>query len=103
MQLNECIPVYRWNGRYWGFIYKDNLFDKAGRYYGWVDDNKKVWRKDGHYFGEILDNNYIMKKQIEISPIPKVPKIPPIPPIPPMPFIDKVSRIPKVGWIDPLP
>ena len=47
------IPIFRWDGKYWGFIAGNNLFNANGEYRGWVENNGSVWSHEGRYFGEI--------------------------------------------------
>jgi len=76
------IPIYRWNGQYFGFIYNKRLFDKFSRYLGWIDENE-VWDKEGTYLGEIIDENYILRSTKisnrlirAIKPTPAIPTSP---------------------------
>ena len=96
------VPIYKWSGQYWGFIYNDKLFDRNSSYKGWVDKDKRVWDSNGHYFGDIVDENYILRRQSMVEPVPRVPKVPPVSPVPLLPRVDRVGRVPRVRMIDPL-
>jgi hypothetical protein len=52
--------IYRWNGKYFGFIWQDRLFDKDGNYIAWIDGNE-VWKKDGTYLGDLVDGEYVLR------------------------------------------
>jgi hypothetical protein len=93
------IPVYKWSGDYWGFIYNNRVFDQDSDYKGWIDDEKRVWNSDGEYVGEVINENYILRRDSKMQPMDKIPRIPPIPPIP---KIDKIGKIDKMGWTDVL-
>ena len=96
------IPIYRWSGEYFGFLYNGRLFDSESNYLGWVEEDGSVWNQDGTYLGEVENGNYILRNSMKIEPIPKVPKIPPIPPIPPISKINRVGKMGKIGCIDSL-
>jgi hypothetical protein len=96
------VPIYKWSGNYWGFIYNNRIFDKDSNYKGWIDDEKRAWNSDGVYIGEIVNENYILRRNSKMQPMNKIPKIPPIPPIPPIPKIDRIGKIGKMGWTDVL-
>ena len=52
--------IYRWNGKYFGFIWQNKLWDKNDNYVGWVD-GKEVWSKDGSYLGDLVDDMYVLR------------------------------------------
>ncbi|WP_024773027.1 4-fold beta flower protein [Aquimarina macrocephali] len=93
------VPIYKWSGNYWGFIYNNRVFNKDAKYKGWVDDENRAWNSDGKYIGEIVSENYILRRNSKMQPMDKIPKIPPIPPIP---KIDRIGKINKMGWTDVL-
>lgn len=95
-------PIYRWNGRYFGFIHSDRLFDANSKYLGWIDDNGKVWRHGGEYLGELVQDRYILRKTNMMKPMRRVPRTPPIPPIAPMRRMDKLGKMQRLGWVDAL-
>lgn len=96
------IPVFKWSGEYYGFFKGGNLFDSSGRYVGWLKVDGKVWFADGIFMGELVDDNYILKQVNDIPPLPKLPNLPPIPPIPAIPNMNRIGRLPGVGWSDAL-
>ncbi|KON32713.1 MAG: hypothetical protein AC479_06930 [miscellaneous Crenarchaeota group-6 archaeon AD8-1] len=66
-------PIFRWNGKYFGFIWKNRLFNEKGEYIAWVD-GEEVWNKDGTYLGDLFEQTYILRPtKIENKPscIPK--------------------------------
>jgi hypothetical protein len=75
--------IYKWSGKYFGFISGDNFFDASSNWIGWIEDGK-VWRSNGKFLGEIYNDNYILRKTTIVLPIPKIPRISPIPPVPPV-------------------
>ncbi len=93
--------IFRWDGRYFGFIHGGNLFDAAGSYLGW-SDGEWVWRADGTFLGEVVDDDHILRNETQVEPVPQVPRVPPVPPVPPIPEIDRVGRVPLAGWKDAL-
>lgn len=96
------IPIYKWKGDYWGFIYNNRLFDKSSNYKGWIDNEGKVWSSEGKYVGEIVNDNYVLRRDSKMQPMDKIPKIPPIRPMSPIPKIDRIGKIDKIGWTDVL-
>ena len=94
--------IHRWSGEHFGFIHNRNFFDAKGRYVGWEDDKKMVWRSDGVYLGEIVDSNYILRNTGMTEPGRRVPKVPPVSHIPIVPRVGRVGRVPRLGWTDAL-
>lgn len=95
-------PIYRWDGRYFGFISGGRLFGTNSDYLGWVDDSGRVWRADGQFLGELVNESYILRRQSAPQPLARLPRLAPVPPIPPAPRINRVGRVGRVGWIDAL-
>ena len=100
--MSDRTPIFRWSGKYFGFIHKGYFFDADSNYLGWVEDDGSVWRSDGTYLGELTESYYILRNMIKREPTPKIPKITPIPPIPAIPRINRIGRIAKIGWEDAL-
>jgi len=98
----NLIPIYRWNGKYYGFIREGFLFDASGNYVGWLDAGNEIYRSDGTFLGELFDDNYVLGRVAGLRRIRKIPRIPPIRSIPPIPRIDRIGRLPVVGWCDAL-
>jgi hypothetical protein len=95
-------PVYKWSGKYWGFISNNKLFDQNATYCGWIDEDNRVWNTDGFFLGEVIDENYILRKNMKMQPMNKIPKMAPMQPMPPLPRMDRVGRISRLGWDDVL-
>ena len=53
-------PIFRWNGKYFGFIWKNRLFDEKSNYVAWID-GVEVWKKDGSYLGDLFEDTYILR------------------------------------------
>jgi hypothetical protein len=68
--------LYKYNGQYWGFILKGRIYNKYGKYFGWIDKKNKCWNEDGDYIGELVEDKYIIQKNIYTEPISRIPKIP---------------------------
>jgi len=95
-------PIFRWDGRYWGFTANGNLFNRHGEYRGWIESDGSVWRDDGTYLGEMVDGHYILRSTLALEPAPRLPHVPPACPIPPVPSVSRVGRVPEVGYQDAL-
>jgi len=52
--------IYRWNGKYFGYVWQNRLFDKDGNYIAWIDGDE-VWKKDGTYLGDLMDGAYVLR------------------------------------------
>ena len=94
--------IFRWSGEYFGFVRRGYLFSRDGRYFGWTDNDLRVWKSNGEFLGQLVDEKYILRRDLMLPPIPRIPKAPPIPPIPPIPPMNHIGRIPKLGWTDAL-
>jgi hypothetical protein len=81
--------LYKYNGEYWGFIFKGRIYNKDGKYFGWVDKNNKCWNVDGDYLGQLEEDKYIVQKKIYTEPVSKIPKIPKVEPA-------KISNKPNI-------
>lgn len=94
--------LYKYNGEYWGFIYKNCIFDKYSKYFGWVDKKNKCWNVDGDYIGNLVEDKYITQKNIYTEPIGKIPKMPRIEPtkIAPQPNIS--PKMVSINYYDVL-
>lgn len=53
-------PIFRWNGKYFGFIWKNRLFNDEDKYLAWIDGTE-VWKKDGTYLGDLFENTYVLR------------------------------------------
>jgi hypothetical protein len=72
--------LYKYNGEYWGFIYKGRIYNKDSKYFGWIDKKNRCWGIDGDYLGELEGDKHIIKKNIYTDPIGRIPKIPKVDP-----------------------
>ncbi|MEY0131171.1 4-fold beta flower protein [Providencia rettgeri] len=96
-------PVYRCNGKYFGFIINSGyFFDAESQYIGWVDDNALVWRKDGSFLGEIIDENYIMRRLSSTSYANRTRRPTPTTPSRCTRFTNRAKRCNQAGRIDAL-
>ncbi len=66
-------PIFRWSGKYFGFIWQNRLFDEESNYVTW-NDGIEVWKKDGTYLGDLFENTYILRPT-KIEKLPCKPKI----------------------------
>ena len=97
----SIIPIFRWSGKYFGFISNNYFFDSSGNCLGWLDKDR-VWCSDGKFFGEIVKSNYILKRTAIAEPAPRAPVTPPAPVVPPVDLMDRVGLVEMVGWEDAL-
>jgi hypothetical protein len=95
-------PVFLWSGKHFGFISADRLFDRGGRYRGWITGEGAVWLPDGQFLGELVDEHYVLRRATMRPPLRRIPPLPPIPAIPSVPELPRLPRIPKLGWVDAL-
>lgn len=72
--------LYKYNGQYWGFIYKNCIFDKNSKYHGWVDKKNRCWNDNGDYIGNLIEDKYIVQRNIYTEPIGRTPKMPTVEP-----------------------
>jgi hypothetical protein len=94
-------PIYRWNGKYFGFVSDGYLLDAAGAYRGWIDGNGTVWQANGKFLGNLVGGEYVLLQQStkhenqpkRFSPSPVT--------LPPRPE-DKPARSPRAGYVDGL-
>jgi hypothetical protein len=94
-------PIFKWTGKYFGFIQDACLFDAVGRYLGWVEEGQ-LWGRNGAYVGEVVEQNYILRAKGMVPPLPRKPRIPPTAPIRPTPALNRTGRLYKSGWVDAL-
>jgi hypothetical protein len=94
-------PIYRWNGRYFGFILKGYLFDARSSYVGWVEGNN-VWTRDGRYLGELVDENYVLRRSGMATPARRALKAAPATPATPARRANRGARAQRGGWEDAL-
>jgi hypothetical protein len=94
-------PIFKWTGKYFGFIQGACLFDAVGCYLGWVEEGQ-LWGRNGAYVGEVVEQNYILRAKGMVPPLPRKPRIPPTAPIRPTPALNRTGRLYKSGWVDAL-
>ncbi len=96
-------PIFRWNGRYYGFLANGYLLDSAGTYRGWVDGNGTVWHSNGKFMGDLVGGEYVLLQQSASMQRASQPKrFSPSPvTLPPRPD-DKPARAPRAGYVDGL-
>jgi hypothetical protein len=93
--------VYRWNGEYFGFIYRDKFFDKRSNYLGWVSEGE-VWKKDGTFLGEFFDGHYIVRRMsMAVRAIMAI-RATPHPPVTPPLKANRALRVLRAGRMDAL-
>ena len=71
--------IFRWNGKYFGFLLDDNFFDANAKWLGWIEDGQ-IWRENGELLGALHEDTYILKSTTKLPPEPKFPPVPPVPP-----------------------
>jgi hypothetical protein len=98
---NATQPIYRWNGKYYGFMSNGYLLDANGTYRGWIDGNGTVWQANGKFLGDLVGGEYVLLQQSMKRPSqPK--RLSPSPvTLPPRPE-DKPARTPRAGYVDGL-
>lgn len=97
----RCTVVFKWTGVYAGFFKDDYLFDQFGRYLGWRDADGTVWKYDGEWLGQVSEQCYLARDS-RLPPRRRVPPVPPVPAEPPMPPANRIRKLPRPGWLDPL-
>ncbi len=60
---NATQPIYRWNGKYYGFMSNGYLLDANGTYRGWIDGNGTVWQANGKFLGDLVGGEYVLLQQ----------------------------------------
>jgi hypothetical protein len=94
--------LFRWTGEYVGFFLDGWLFDRNGRYLGWLDADGRVWKADGNYLGELVEGCHVLRNSLRSPPVRRTPRVPPVPAAPPTPPTPRVPRVPRPGWSDAL-
>jgi len=94
--------LFRWDGRYWGFVAGDDVYDRYGRHVGWLRGND-VYDRSGRFLGELMNEHYVLRNVLRPEPIHQSPR-PAVPyDTPPTPPPDRGARQPLDGWSDALP
>ena len=60
---NATQPIFRWNGKYYGFMSNGYLLDANGAYRGWIDGNGTVWRSNGEFLGDLVGGEYVLLQE----------------------------------------
>lgn len=95
-------PIFRWNGKYFGFIWKNKLFDENGTYLEWID-GEEVWKKNGTYLGDLFEQTYILRAtKIENKPACEPKKILSEEPTKPKLCPSREPRESRKGFVDAL-
>jgi hypothetical protein len=92
-------PLFRLDGRYYGFVADGYIFDAAGSYRGWVSRGQ-VWRADGRYVGELRDRRYVVRGVYATMPADRSPLTPPPRPRVPNPWADIPPQTPSADYDD---
>lgn len=96
------VPLFRWDGQYWGFVADEGLYDRYGRHVGWVQ-GVNVYERSGRFMGELRFGQYVLRDLLRAEPIHRAPR-PAVPyPTPPAPAPDRDTRPPIADWRDALP
>lgn len=101
MEGAETRPIFRWDGKYAGFVFEGHLYDRWGNYWGWVDEEGNVWRSQGALLGELVEENYVLRK-VGQERRKADPRTWPDRPAVPGPSANRPPKEPKEGWEDAL-
>ena len=94
--------IYRWNGRYFGFIRNDRFFAADSTYIGWMDDDGRVWESDGNFLGEIVNDDYILRRTSMATPARRAVKARPAKPATPSRPANRAGKVGRAGSVDAL-
>jgi hypothetical protein len=95
-------PLFRWDGRYWGFVANGGVYDRYGRHVGWLD-GPDAYHLTGRFMGELRDRVHVLRDVLRAEPIHRAPRTAVPHPTPPAPPPDREAREPLDGWTDALP
>lgn len=104
LNTSEMVPIFRWDGEYFGFVRDGYLFDRSARYVGWVEEGT-VWLKDGRYLGHQFEQNYVVRPKYALPRPPRAPRVlplSPLSPLPPLPRLRRLPRLPSLSYDDAL-
>jgi len=96
------VPIFKWDGAYFGFVEAARLYNAEAAYLGWIEQDGSVWTGEGAFLGTLVEGNYVMRNLLNFEPVPRIPPPPPIPPAPPMHSPPRMPRTPQTGWADAL-
>jgi hypothetical protein len=94
--------LFAWSGEYVGFVRNGRMFSREGNYFGWIDEDRRVWSSSGAYMGNYVDGGYVLRNRLKIAPVNRVPKVAPIPPFAPFAPFNKFARFERPGHDDAL-
>lgn len=94
--------VFFWRGGYAGFLVDDLLFAATGRYLGWLERDRSVWRADGSWLGTLVDERYVLREERAVARARRTPRVPPVIPQAPAAPGSLLPRAPRPGWADAL-
>ncbi len=96
------VPLFRWEGQYWGFVADDALYDRFGRHVGWVE-GVNVYERSGRFMGELRYTHYVLRDLLRADPIHRSPRAAVPYPTPPAPPPERDARPVITDWRDALP
>jgi hypothetical protein len=94
-------PIFRWNGKYFGFFADGHLFDSASNYRGWVENDGTVWRSDGTFLGNLVGGEYVLLQKSAVRAS-RPPRAHPAVPATPARVEDRIGRGQRPGYVDGL-
>jgi hypothetical protein len=95
-------PLFRWDGKYWGFVADSALYDRYGRQVGWLD-GADAYHLNGRFMGELREGRHVLRELMRGEPIHRAPREPVPHSAPPTPAPDRQARELLEGWRDALP
>ncbi len=95
-------PLFRWDGKYWGFVADGALCDRYGRHVGWLE-GADAYQRNGRFMGELREGRYVLRDVLRPEPIHRAPRAAVPYPTPPAPAPDREAREPLDTWREALP
>ncbi len=95
-------PLFRWDGKYWGFLADGELYDRYGRHVGWLEGHD-AYHRNGRFMGALRDGRHVLRDVLRGEPIHRAPRVAVPYPTPPTPPPDRGARELLDGWTDALP
>lgn len=102
MTREPTTPLFRWDGKYWGFVANGQVYDRYGHHVGWVEQTD-VYHRNGRFMGGLRERHYVLRDRLRAEPIHLAPRPAVDYPTPPDPVLDRDERDPLEGWRDALP
>jgi hypothetical protein len=100
--MTTTTPLFRWDGKYWGFLADGGLFDRYGRHVGWLEGTD-AYHGNGRFMGELRDGRHVLRDLLRAEPIHRASRAAVPHQTPPSPVPDRRAREPAEGWADALP